>query len=44
LEARKKEFLAASESRQYELSAECDEIANSMLEVLRESSFGNEIE
>lgn len=44
LEARKSEFLSSSESRQYELSAECDEIANSMLEVLIESSFGNELE
>jgi hypothetical protein len=44
LKTKGNEFLNASESHQYELSAECDEIANSMLEVLIESSFGNEIE
>jgi hypothetical protein len=44
LETRKSEFLSSSESRQYELSTECDEVANSMLEVLIESSFGSELE
>ena len=43
LETRKNEFLSSSEDHQEELSKECDQIAASMIEVLIESSFGNEL-
>lgn len=43
LETRKNEFLSSSEDHQEELSKECDQIATSMIEVLIESSFGNEL-
>lgn len=44
LDTKKKELISSSEPRREELLSECNEVANSMLEVLIESSFSNELE